>query len=52
MNEFYPLNRIFVHKKEGYSPVSLFFREKEWEEQELFEHMKEIAEASITTYIY
>lgn len=52
MNEFYPLNRIFVHKKEGYSPVSMFFREDEWQEQELFETMKEIAEASITTYIY
>lgn len=52
MNEFYPLNRIFVHKKEGYSPVSMYFREKEWEESELFEIMKEIAEASITTYIY
>mgnify|MGYP001588205031 CR=1 FL=1 len=52
MNEFYPLNRIFVHKKEGYAPVSMYFREKEWEEDELFEIMKEIAEASITTYIY
>jgi len=52
MNEFYPLNRIFVHKREGYSPVSLFFREQEWADRELFEVMKEIAEASITTYIY
>ena len=52
MNEFYPLNRIFIHKREGYSPVSMFFREKEWGDRELFEVMKEIAEASITTYIY
>jgi len=52
MNEFYPLNRIFVHKKESYSPVSMFFREQEWQEDELFDKMKEIAEASITTYIY
>ncbi|MBI2039089.1 MAG: restriction endonuclease [Candidatus Niyogibacteria bacterium] len=52
MNEFYPLNRIFIHKKEGYAPVSMFFRENAWQENELFEHMKEIAEASITTYIY
>jgi type II restriction enzyme len=52
MNEFYPLNRIFIHKREGYAPVSLYFREKEWEEGELFEIMKEIAEAAITTYIY
>ena len=52
MNEFYPLNRIFVHKKEGYAPVSMYFRQKEWGEDELFDIMKEIAEASITTYIY
>jgi type II restriction enzyme len=30
MNEFYPLNRIFIHKREGYSPASMFFREQEW----------------------
>ena len=52
MNEFYPLNRIFVSKKEGYSPVSLFFRENEWTEEELFKEMKEISEASINAYIY
>jgi type II restriction enzyme len=52
MNEFYPLNRIFVHKREAYAPVSLFFREKAWEVDELFEIMKEVAEASIMTYIY
>ena len=52
MNEFYPLNRIFIHKREGYAPVSMFFRERAWEPDELFAIMKEIAEASITTYIY
>lgn len=52
MNEFYPLNRVFVHKRESYAPVSMYFREQEWSEQELFDVMKEIAEASITTYIY
>ncbi len=52
MNEFYPLNRVFVHKRENYAPVSMYFREKEWQENELFDVMKEIAEASITTYIY
>lgn len=52
MNEFYPLNRVFIHKREGYAPVSMYFREKEWGHNELFEIMKEIAEASITTYIY
>lgn len=52
MNEFYPLNRIFVHKRENYSPVSMFFREKEWTDDELFKEMKEISEASINAYIY
>ena len=52
MNEFYPLNRVFVHKRESYSPVSMFFREREWEKEELFEVMKEISEASINAYIY
>lgn len=52
MNEFYPLNRIFVFKREGYSPVSMFFRVKKWEVQELFEIMKEVAETSIRYYIF
>ena len=52
MNEFYPLNRVFVHKRESYAPVSMYIREKESKENELFDIMKEIAEASITTYIY
>lgn len=52
MNEFYPLNQIFVHKRENYSPVSMYFREQEWSEDELYAIMKDIAEASTTTYIY
>jgi type II restriction enzyme len=52
MNEFYPLNRIFVFKREDYAPVSMFFRAKEWEENELFEIMKEVAETSIRYYIF
>lgn len=52
MNEFYQLNRIFVNKQNQYAPVSMFFREKEWEKHELFELMKDIAEASISAYIY
>jgi hypothetical protein len=35
----------------GERPVSMFFREKEWGEEELFK-VKEIAEASINAYIY
>lgn len=52
MNEFYPLNRIFVFKREGYSPVSMFFRQESWDVDELYEIMKEVAETSIRYYIF
>jgi type II restriction enzyme len=52
MNEFYPLNRIFVFKREGYSPVSMFFRAEKWKTKELFEIMKEVAETSIRYYVF
>ena len=52
MNEFYDLNKIYVFKKDGYSPVSMFFRKKQWSVKELFEVMKEIAETSIRNYIH
>lgn len=58
MNEFYPLNKIYVNKKDGdanynrYSPVSMFFREPLWEDYEMFDIMKEIAETSLRYYIY
>lgn len=52
MNEFYPLNRIFVFKREGYAPVSMFFRVPEWNTEELFGIMKEVAETSIRYYIF
>lgn len=52
MNEFYNLNKIYVFKRERYSPVSMFFRKKQWSVEELYEIMKEIAETSIRNYIY
>jgi type II restriction enzyme len=52
MNEFYPLNRIFVFKREDYAPVSMFFRTEEWRTPELYEIMKEIAETSVRYYIF
>lgn len=52
MNEFFPLNKIYVFKKEGYAPVSMFFREKEWDMEELYNIMKEVAETSIRYYIF
>jgi len=52
MNEFFPLNKPYVFKKEGYAPVSMFFRERKWEVEELYDIMKEIAETSIRYYIF
>lgn len=52
MNEFYPLNRTFVFKREGFAPVSMFFREREWQPDELFERMKEVAETAIRAYVH
>lgn len=58
MNEFYNLNQIYVFKRDGnananyFLPVSMFFREKKWSIQEMFEKMKEIAETSIRYYSY
>src|SRR3546814_2106072 len=52
MNEFYPLNSIFVFKREDYAPVSMFFRSNEWDTAELYATMMEIAETSVRYYIF
>ncbi|MBP3562486.1 MAG: restriction endonuclease, partial [Treponema sp.] len=58
LNEFYNLNQIYVFKRDGnsdvnyFSPVSMFFREERWTIPEMFEKMKEIAEAAIRYYLY
>ena len=52
MNEFYPLNRIFVFKREDYAPVSMYFRSEEWDTGELYATMMEIAETSVRYYIF
>jgi type II restriction enzyme len=58
LNEFYDLNRTHVFKKDGnsdnnyYSPVSMYFREEEWSEEEMFDIMKEIAETALRYYIF
>lgn len=50
LNEFYPLNRTYVFKRDGsadhnpYAPVSMYFREEPWSVEEMFSIMKEIAE--------
>jgi type II restriction enzyme len=58
MNEFYPLNKLYVFKKDGgadfnsYSPVSMYFREEAWTIDEMFSVMKEIAETAFRYYKY
>jgi len=58
LNEFYPLNKTYVFKKDGnsnynfFSPVSMYFREEVWTVEEMFEIMKEIAETALRYYIY
>lgn len=58
MNEFYFLNKTYVFKKEGettknsFSPVSMYFREEEWEQEEMFQILKEIGETSLRYYLF
>ena len=58
LNEFYPLNRIAIFKRDGssefnkFSPVSMFFREEKWTEEEMFNIMKEIAETALRYYLF
>ncbi len=58
MNEFYPLNRTYVFKKDGspdknrFAPVSMYFREPEWTRNEMFHILKEVAETSLRYYLF
>jgi len=58
LNEFYDLNKIYVNKRDndrqhgGFSPVSMYFREKSWTTEEMFDIMKEIAEYSFRYWLY
>ena len=58
LNEFYPLNRTYVFKRDGgaghntFSPVSMYFREEVWTQSEMFEIMKEIAETAFRYYLF
>lgn len=58
LNEFYPINKIYVHKQDGgnnqntYAPVTMYFREKQWKIKEIFDILKEIAESSLRYYIF
>jgi len=58
MNEFYPLNRPYVFKRDGsadrnrFAPVSMYFREPEWKREEMFTILKEVAETSLRYYLF
>ncbi len=58
LNQFYPLNRTYVFKRDGsadrsaYSPVSMYFRENVWTVDEMKEIMKEIAETTFRYYVF
>ena len=58
LNEFYDINKIYVNKKDndrdhgGFSPVSMYFREDPWTEDEMFDIMKEIAEYSFRYWLF
>ena len=58
MNEYYPVNKTYVFKRDGgraknrFSPVSMFFREEDWTQEEMFDVLKEIGETSIRHYLF
>ena len=58
MNEFYKLNKIYVYKRDGdsnrnrYAPVSMYFREERWTQQEMFEVLKEVGEDAMRYYLH
>lgn len=58
LNEFYPLNRTYVFKRDGsadhnaYAPVSMYFREEPWTVEEMTDIMKEIAETTFRYYVF
>ena len=57
LNEFYPLNKTYIQKRDGnadkndYSPVSMYFREQQWTTEEMLKILKEIAETSARIYM-
>jgi type II restriction enzyme len=48
MNDFFPLNRVFLEKEHlPFEPVSMFFRYQDWNTKEMFQIMKGITEDAI-----
>ena len=54
LNEFCPLNKIVVFKPTNSRsvPVSMMFRYEPWTEEEMYQHMRFIAQASFNYYAF
>lgn len=58
LNEFYRINKIHVHKRDGdrnvnkFAPVSMFFREKVWDRKSMLKILKEVGEDAIRYYLH
>ncbi len=58
LNEFYDLNKTYVFKRDGnadksfFSPVSMYFREEQWDVDEMYDILKEVGETALRYYIY
>ena len=58
MNEFYPLNRTYVFKKDGssdknhFAPYQCTSENLKWTHEEMFEILKEVAETSLRYYLF
>jgi len=51
MNDFFPLNKIFIRKESlPFEPVSMFFRYEDWSAKEMTSKMVVIADQSILYY--
>ena len=49
MNDFFPLNKVFIEKEHlPFEPVSLFFRYKDWGTREMTRVLKNVAEKAIS----
>jgi type II restriction enzyme len=48
MNDFFPLNKIFIEKTHlPFEPVSMFFRYKDWSTEEMTKIMTDVADEAI-----
>ncbi|MEW6514944.1 MAG: EcoRI family type II restriction endonuclease [Pseudomonadota bacterium] len=58
LNEFYPINKTYVLKRDGdanhsrFAPVSMFFRTEQWSVDEMVKIMKEVAETTLRQYLH